>query len=98
MKQIISILAIAAMAATSCNRANSKEKAAAAIAQQLSFDSMEKEMTRQHVVDSMNTATATAAAAKAQRANSAPRTRTVYVNGSSQPATVVAEQPATEKE
>src|ERR1044071_8631166 len=102
MKQIISILAIAAMAATSCNRATSKEKEAAI--------ALQMEIARQQVLDSINEATASAAtaaaAAKAQAASSARKTdtRTIYVNTSSQPAannqpaTVVSEQPATEQQ
>ena len=97
MKQFISIFVIAAVAGVSCNNATSKENKATVISQQRSLDSMEMEIARQQIVDSMNEAIAAAAATKG--ANNTPRaqTRTIYVNGNSQPAAVVNEAPVAEK-
>ena len=76
MKKIISVLAIAATFAASCNSAADTEKEA----QQRQLDSIKTEMARQHIIDSMNEV-----AAHHKATTKSTTTHTVVYNDNGEP-------------
>lgn len=88
MKKIVSVLAIAATFAVSCNSSAEKQQQAA---QQRELDSVKMELARQHVIDSMNEvarveAEEAKAAAKAEaKTTRSSTTHTVVYNNNGEP-------------